>query len=178
MSSCTATFESSTELESHIAGNLHNIQQNARRTTNDIARLHLTEIIRTISIDTQEQTKNITQNQNVLHVDFSKSVYYKSFASVGWALRVRKHTNPMTDQAKNFIEKLWINSQETRSKLTPQQIQQQIRTKRDANGDKLFQTYDYPTLNQIKYRCRKICQKYDITAKEELIAELLETNIG
>ena len=161
----------------HIEANLHNIQRNARRTTNDIARLHLTEIIHTASIDTQEQTKTIIQSQNVSHIDFSKSAYYKSFASAGWALRIRKYTNPMTDQVKNLIEKLWLDSQETRSKLTPQQIQQQIRTKRNANGDKLFQTYDYPTLNQIKYLCRKICQKYDTTAKEELITELLETNI-
>ena len=83
----------------------------------------------------------------------------------------------MTDQVKNFIEKFWLNSQEKRSKLTPQQIRQRIRTTRDANGDRLFQTCDYPTLNQIKYRCRKICQKYDVTAKEELIAELLEINV-
>ena len=172
-----ATFESSAELESHIAANLNNIQQNARRTTNDIARLPLTEIIRTTSIDKQEQTKNIIQSQNTPHIDFSKSACYKSFASAGWALRIRKHTNPMTDQGKNFIEKFWLNSQETRSKLTLQQIQQQIRTTRDANGEKLFQTFDYPTLNQIKYRCRKICQKYGVTAKEELIAELLHSNL-
>ena len=88
-----------------------------------------------------------------------------------------KHTNPMTDQIKNFIEKLWLNSQEKRSKLTPQQIQQQVRMTRDANRDKLFQTYDYPTLNQVMYRCRKICQKYGVTVKEELIAEPLETNV-
>ena len=156
---------------------MHNKQQNARRTTNDIARLHLTEIIRTTSIDKQEQTKNIIQSQNTSHIDFSRSACYKSFASAGWALRTRKHTNPMTDQVKNFIEKFWLNSQETRSKLTPQQIQQQIRTIRDANGDKHFQTCDYPTLNQIKYRCRKICQKYGVTAKEELIAELLPSNL-
>ena len=156
---------------------MHNIQQNARRTTNDIARLYLTEIIRTTSIDKHEQTKNIIQSQNTSDVDFSKSACYKSFASAGWALRTRKHTNPMTDQVKNFMEKFWLNSQETRSKLTPHQIQQQIRTTRGANEDKLFQTCDYPTLNQIKYRCWKICQKYDVTAKEKLIAELLHSNL-
>ena len=64
-----------------------------------------------------------------------------------------------------------------RSKLTSQKIQQQKHMKRNANGDKLFQTYDYPTLNQIKCRCRKICPKYDITAKEELIAKLLDSNV-
>ena len=53
----------------------------------------------------------------------------------------------MIDKVKNFIGKLCFDSQETRWKLIPQKVQQQIRTKRDANGNKLFQTYDYPTLN-------------------------------
>ena len=82
--------------------------------------LHPTEIIRTASIDKQEQTKNIIQSQNTSHVDFSKSACYKSFASAGWALRTRKHTNRMTDQVKNVIEKLRLSYQKTRSKLTPQ----------------------------------------------------------
>ena len=73
----------SEERELHIAANLHNIQQNTRRTTNDIVRGHLTEIIRTTNIDTQEQTKVTIQSQNVSHADFSKSAYYKSFTSVG-----------------------------------------------------------------------------------------------
>ena len=54
-----------------------------RRTINDIARGHLTEIIRTANIDTQERTKDTIQSQNVSHADFSKSGYYKSFTSVG-----------------------------------------------------------------------------------------------
>ena len=83
VSGCTATFETSEELELHIAANLHNIEPNTQRATNDIARGYLTEIIRTTKIDTQERTKDTIQSQNVLHADFSKSAYYKSFTSVG-----------------------------------------------------------------------------------------------
>ena len=64
-------------------------------------------------------------------VDLTKSVHYENFSLVGWYLRTCKHTNPMTDNVKNFIEKLWLDSQESHSKLTALQIQQQIRTKRD-----------------------------------------------
>ena len=94
------------------------------------------------------------------HVDLTKSGHYESFSSAGWALRTRKHTNPISDKVKNFIEKLWVDSQEARSKLTTEQIQQQIRAKRDSNGVKHFQTNKYPTLNQIKYRFRKLGQKH------------------
>jgi hypothetical protein len=64
-----------------------------------------------------------------------------------------------------WVTKSTPSFKSSRSKLTAQQIQQHIRTKRDTNGDKLFQTHEYATLNQIKYRCRKIDQKYGITAK-------------
>jgi hypothetical protein len=82
----------------------------------------------------------------------------------------------MSDQVKNYLEKLWLDSQESRSKLNIQQMQQQIRTKRDGNGEKLFQPHEYPTLNQIKYRTRKISQKYGVTAQQELMADVIELN--
>lgn len=110
-------------------------------------------------------------------MDLTNSVHYEKFSSVGWGLRVRKHTNPMGINVKNFIEKLWIDSQESHLKLTPQQVQQQIRAKRDQNGQKIFQTHEYPTLNQIKYRWRKIAQEHGITPKYELMAELMENNV-
>ena len=75
----------------------------------------------------------------------------------------------MSENVKNFFEKLWLDSQKSHSKLTPQQIQQQIRTKRDDNEEKLFQTNEYPMLSQIKYRSRKIAQKHGVTSKNELI---------
>jgi hypothetical protein len=176
VSGCTATFESNTELELHIATNLHQVQQNQPRTANDIARLHLTELIRTTSIDTQEQARSIFHSQETSYVDLTTSGHYERFSSVGWALRTRKHTNPMSDNVKNFIEKLWLDSQQSRSRLTVQQMQQQIRTKRDPNGEKLFQTHEYPTLNQIKYRSRKIAQKHGVTPKVQLLAEIMELN--
>ncbi|CAF2059693.1 unnamed protein product [Rotaria magnacalcarata] len=176
VSDCTASFESNADLESHIAANLHNVPDKQRRTANDIARLHLTELIRTTAIDSQQQVTSIFHSQDMLHIDLTKSVHYEKFSSVGWGLRSRKHRNPMSENVKNFMEKLWIDSRKSHSKLTPQQIQQQIRTKRDDNGEKLFQTNEYPTLSQIKYRSRKIAQKHDVTPKQELIAEIMEMN--
>ena len=173
---CTTTFESNTELESHIAANLHNVPQNQPRTANDIARLHLTELIRTTSIDAQEQARLIFHSQDMSHVDLTNSTHYEKFSSVGWSLRTRKHTNPMSDKVKNFIESLWLDSKQSRSRLTAQQMQQQIRTKRDQNGEKLFQTHEYPTLSQIKYRSRKIAQKHGVTPTDELMAEIMELN--
>ena len=82
----------------------------------------------------------------------------------------------MTDNVKNFIEKLWLDSQESHLKLTAQKIQQQIRTKLDQNGEKVFQTHEYPTLSQIEYRLRKIAQKHGLTPKHELMSELMEIN--
>ena len=144
-----AAFESDADLDSHIAANLHDVPQNKRRTANDIARLHLTELIRTASIDTRENIKFIINTQNTTHIDLTKSEHYEKFSSLGWGLRTRKHTNPMSEKVKDYIEKLWLDSQDSRAKLNIQQIQQQIRWKRDGKGEKLFQPEEYPTLNQI-----------------------------
>lgn len=176
-SGCTATFELSTELDSHIAANLHIKAQNEARTANDTARLHLTQILQTTSMDAQKKTMTILQNQHISSVDLAMSKFYQRFSSLGWALRTRKHNNPMSDKVKKFIENLWLQSQENHSKLTVEQIQQQIRTKRDVNGEKLFRPEEYPTVNQVKYRCRKTGEKYGINAKQQLIDELVESNI-
>ena len=64
VSACTDTFESNMELDAHIAANLHSLQQNTRRTTNDIARLRFTELARKINIDSQQQTTRILDNQS------------------------------------------------------------------------------------------------------------------
>ena len=76
----------------------------------------------------------------------------KGSHQLGGGLRPRKHTNPISENVKNFIEKLLaVIARKSRSKLTPQQIQRQIRTKWNDNGEKPFQTNEYPTLrlNQI-----------------------------
>ena len=154
------------------------MQRNQRRTANDIARLHLTKLIRTTHIDAQQPATSIFHSQDMSQVDLTKSTHCENISSVGWDLRTRKHADAMTDNVENFIEKLWLDSQESHSKLTAQQIQQQIRTKRDQDGEKVFQTHKYPTLSQIKYRSRKIAQKHGVTPKHELMSEPMEINTG
>jgi len=108
----------------------------------------------------------------------SGSIHCEYFSSPGWALRTRKHNNPLSENIKRFIETIWLDSQSIRSKLTPEQVQQQIRTKRDnSTGKKLFQPSQYATINQIKYHLRKLGAKHGVTAKEKLIAELIEENL-
>lgn len=177
MSRCTATFESNADLESHIAANLHNVPQNPHQTANDIARLHLTELIRKTSVETQEQVRSIFHSQDKPFTDITKSTYCEKFSSVGWALRTRKRSNPVTDNVKDYMKQLWLESQQSHSKLTVERIQQQIRTKRGKNGEKLFQTHEYLTHSQIKYRLRQIALQHGVTPRDELIAELTELNI-
>ena len=129
VSACTDTFESNTELDAHIAANLHNAQRNTRRATNDIARLHLIELTRKTNIDSQQQTTRILDNQSPFNDELLYSNNYQKFSAIGWELRTRKHSNPISDKIKNFIERLWLDSQEAHSRLRPEEVQQQIRTK-------------------------------------------------
>ena len=174
---CTSTFESSEDLGVHIAGNLHKIPPPNPRTANDIARYHLIDIVRSTNVQSHKDTNAIRKKQSTSSIDISNSVYYHHFTTLGWALQTCKHTNPMSEKTKKFIEDMWVESHKTRSKLTPESVQQQMRSQRDTTNDtKLFQTHEYATINQIKYQFRKLAVKYEVTAKEELIAELMEEN--
>ncbi|CAF4064817.1 unnamed protein product [Rotaria magnacalcarata] len=103
---CTATFESNIELSAHISANQHVIVDDVPRTTNDIARIHLTEILRSTSTRSRSEAEAILQHQNATIHDVSGSFHHRFFSVCGWALRTRKLGKPMSDKVKNFIEQI------------------------------------------------------------------------
>ncbi|CAF1459131.1 unnamed protein product [Adineta ricciae] len=168
---CTDTFESDTELNAHIAANLHTIPEQVPRTANDIARTHLTEIVRTTRSRTR--AKAAAQQQHSDDYDLSRSHCYEFLSICGWALRTRKLSNPMTQKVKDFLEEIWLDLIKTNSRIIPENIQQKIRAKRDQHGKKFFSTNENPSRNQINYQCRKFSQKYGITSKQRIIDEIV-----
>ena len=83
----------------------------------------------------------------------------------------------MSEKVKNFVEQLWQEAIKTNSKIKPENIQENIRSQRDNNGAKLFQTHEHPTKSQLQYRLRKLNDEYGITVKQQLIEDILEDNI-
>ena len=138
VSNCTMTFETNKELDAHIAIDLHIITEDVPRTINDIARILLTELLRTTSLQSNTEAQAILQHQSADGYDISSSFYYKFVSHYGWALRTRKLCKSMSDKVKDFIEQLWLDSIRNDTRITPENIQQQIRTKRDSNGSKIF----------------------------------------
>jgi hypothetical protein len=169
---CTSTFESDTELNAHIASNSHTIPDQVPRTANDVARIHLTEILRTTRSRTR--AKATFQQQHNSGYDLSTSYCHEFFSACGWALRTRKISKPMTQNVKDFLEEIWLESIKTNSRINPENIQQKIRTKRDQAGKKFFHTNEYPSKNQINYQCRKFSEKYDISLKQQRIDEIID----
>ena len=148
------TFETNKEFDTHIAANLHIVPEDVPRTINDTAKIHLTELLRSTSLQSNTEAQAILQHQSADAYDISASFYYKFVSHYGWAVRTRKLGKPMNDKVKDFIQQLWLDSIRNDTRITPENIQQQIRTQRDSNGSKIFQTTDYPTKNQIKYQFR------------------------
>ena len=174
---CTATFGSSIELDVHIAANKHDILNEYSRTANDIARAHLTNILRSTSMRSSTETRAIVQQQDISSSDLSLSARYKYFSSSGWALRTHKLGNPMSKKVKNFLEQLWHDSIKTNTRIIPEKIQKLIDRKKDNNGIKFFQTHEYPTKNQIKYCLRKLNDKYGVAIQQQLVAEIIHDNV-
>ena len=78
---------------------------------------------------------------------------------------------------KNFLEQLRHDSIKTNIRITPENIQELIRRKKDNNGIKFFQTHEYPTENQIKYCLPELNDKYGATIQQQLIAEIIDDNV-
>ena len=174
---CITTFEPEESLDVHIAVNLHKIPPKDPRTSNDVARLHLIETVRSANFKSLHAVKRIKRDQSSSSNVTNGSEHYQYFSSVGWALRTRKHNNNMSDKTKNFIKGMWLHSQNTGSKLTPEQVRQQMRTQRgNSSGHKIFQPHEYATVNQIKYRFHKLGKEYEVTNKQLLIVELIQEN--
>lgn len=175
---CTSTFECEADLDAHIAANLHKIPPERPQTTNDIARNHLVETLRSTNVQLQHDHNTMRTTQATSDVDLSTSLHYEQFSSPGWALRTRRITNPIHDDVKSFIEQIWTESKKARTKLTPERIHIEIRSKRDPNTDeKRFQPNQYPTVNQIRYQIRKLAKEHGVTVQDELIHELMEDNL-
>ena len=174
---CTATIESSIELDVHIAANQHDIPNKHPRTANDIARVQVNNILRLTSMQSSADTRAIIQQQDISSSDLSLSAHYKCFSSSGCARRTRKFGNPMSEKVKDFLEQLWHDSIKTNTRITPENIQKLIQRKKDNNRIKFFQKHEYPTKNQIKYYLHKLNDKYGVTIQQQLIAEIIDDNV-
>ena len=101
---CTTTFESDEDLNFYIAANLHKIPPSDPRTVNDIARLHLVETVRSTNLQSHHDAKKIKTNHISSTDNTPNLLHYKYFPSTGWALRIGRHNNIITDKAKQFVK--------------------------------------------------------------------------
>ena len=116
------TFETNNELDAHIAAGLHIIPEDIPRTTNYIAKIHLTELLRSTSLQSNTEAQAILQHESADGYDISASFYYKFVSHYGWTQRTRKLGKPMSDKVKDFIEQLWLDSIRNDTRITPENI--------------------------------------------------------
>ena len=107
---CTSTFESSEDLNVHIAGNLHKIAPPNLRTVNDIARYLLIDTVRSTNVQYHQDMNAIPKKNSTSIIDMCNFVYYHYFTTLGWALQTHKNTNPTNENSKQFIEDVWVES--------------------------------------------------------------------
>lgn len=81
------TFETNEELGAHIAADLHVVPEEVPRTTNDIARIHFTELLRSTSLQSNIEIQTILRDQNADRYDISSSFHYQFVSNRGWARR-------------------------------------------------------------------------------------------
>ena len=119
---CPVALESNIEFDAYIAANQHNVLNKNHQTASDIALSHLTNILRSTSVQSRAGVRTFTQRQATFSPDLSLSIHYESFLSPSWTLRKRKFSNSMSE----FLEQVWHESTKTSSRIASEHIQEQI----------------------------------------------------
>lgn len=103
-------FNNLEDLNVHVLSNQHQIyiDQNNKRSSNDAARIHLVESLKTANITNTSETTSIFQqqqsySQSSTTFQFSASRFVNYFNFQGWALRVRKPGHRISEDVKEFI---------------------------------------------------------------------------
>jgi hypothetical protein len=104
-------FNNQDDLNVHIISNQHqmNIDSNKTQSSNDAARMHLMQSLKTVSINTRNEMTMIIQQQSssfpqstTSNLSATKFINYLN--REGWALRVRKPGQRISQVVKDFIE--------------------------------------------------------------------------
>ena len=176
VSGSRSTFELTEDLDAYVATNIHSTIEDDHRSANDIARIQLIESDLSTTSSIQHQTEKTYQQQDV-YTDFNASPNYKCFSNPGWALRQRKHNKPMIQKVKDSIKTKRLEFRANKSKVPAESIHLEIRILRTNSGSKMFESYEYPTLKQVRYQCRRLATKYEIHTKQQLVEELVQDEI-
>ena len=79
MPGCRSIFDSTENLDAHIAANIHLAIEDNYRSSNDITRIQLIESIRSTTTSIQYQTAKVFQQQDI-YTELHTSPNYKCFS--------------------------------------------------------------------------------------------------
>ncbi|CAF1313867.1 unnamed protein product, partial [Didymodactylos carnosus] len=168
------------DLRTHIICDQHqmDVDYNKKQSSNDAARIHLMETLKTVNTISQIQTTAIFEQQSptaksTTTSKFRTDKYINHFNSEGWGLRVRKSGQRISQDVKSFIENIWKDGMQNGRKIQADAIRQRIRSERNDKKEKLFTPDRYVSAAQIKYQIKKLNKKYDVSIEQQLISDLL-----
>jgi hypothetical protein len=86
-----------------------NNDSNKKRSSNDAARIHLMETLKTVNINGKNEATLIIQQQFSRSgasptANFRRNKFINYLSCEGWALRVRKSGKKISQEIKNFIQ--------------------------------------------------------------------------
>ena len=108
---CVMVFNSMDDLNLHIISNQHQLNNDPKKkqSSNDAARMYLMQSLKTIHVNTANETSGILQQQSSFQTTtttstFSINKFINYLNCDGWALRLRKPGQRISQDVKDFIE--------------------------------------------------------------------------
>jgi hypothetical protein len=151
--SCVLTFNSEDELTSHISSGSH-LTIDDRLNVYDRAKVQLFDKLRDTRASTSRNVDTLSSADTTASVP-SQSLFLRSaktrgiFNTEGWALKVQKPRRSSDPLIKAFIKSVIEEEKLYGTKFLEKEYVRRIRTSRNDDGSKMFQTDQYLTASQV-----------------------------
>ena len=141
---CLMFFENEADLENHKSENTH--QTHNTPTTMDSILLHHADLL--IQSSSSKSIGRIEARRVDMDDRRGSFSLDKKVDEAGWGIPVRKFVR-FTPKQKRFLYEEFMNGERTGSKTTPEKVLIKMRTTRDNNNSKLFNSKEYLSRQQV-----------------------------
>ena len=142
---CVKSFVSRKSLENHLDTGKHFYRVHKESAYDDIERKWASKYVTvgTVKGPTSHKSESLDIGNE------KEKEFYRQGCERGWALKKPKATVRFTKSVKDFLNEIFLKSEETGQKLNPAEISSQLRNTRATDRNKMFQRSEWLTTQQI-----------------------------
>ena len=168
-SGCLSMFNSHKDVEDHILTGSHVLENTCKETSMDKARKKWAKYCNEVVVS----ERLAYEATDIAETDES----YSSNFTQGWALKTVKSRPRFSNHVKNFLHSKFQIGENSGNKVTPKEVEREMKILKDDDGQKVFRPCEYLTASQIASYFSRLGNKGPISHEvndEHLLLALAE----